>query len=245
MMQSALLYTGVMMEYFISFSILILLLAMVCCVGGNLLLGRNRYLVRVLDEERSPPAERTVGDDSMLAMPHQLHVAETFLALVPVHEPHLVFRKVEIEYIGILLAPLHAARVAEEHEHGVLYVPLDMLDCPLEVAELIAITVTSEHITTSGMDGHGIATVEECCHFLVLSILELWEDKSLPHLLFYPFHATSDSLQRKPLTSEYIVLSFIEHLLILTITGNETLLADATIGALEPITHWRVNEPFS
>lgn len=57
MMQSALLYTGVMIEYNILFSIDSLFLTMISGIGGNLLFRRDSYLIRILNKERSPPTE--------------------------------------------------------------------------------------------------------------------------------------------------------------------------------------------
>lgn len=194
-MQSALLYTGVMIEYNIFCSILVLLLTMISGVGGNFLLRRNRYLVRILDEERTPPTERTVGDDGVLAIPHQLHVAVAFPALVPVHKIHFVLLEIKVEDVSILPAPFHAAWVAEEYEDRVLHILFDVLDGALEIAELVAVTIATEHVATTSVYGDGIATVKKCCHLLVLSVLELREYKSLPHLLFYSLHSTAYFLQ--------------------------------------------------
>ena len=213
---------------------------MISSISGNLLFRRDGYLIRILNEERSPPTERTVGDDGVLAVRHKLHVTEAFLSLIPIHEIYFVFRKVEIENLGILLTPFHAPRVAEKYEHRIIHHLLDMTDGSLEITVLIAITIASEHIATSGMDGNCIATIKESCHFLVLRVIELRKSESLPYFLLYPLHTAPDSFQRKPLTCEHAVIPFIENILILTVASDEILLADCAIGALEPVPQWRV-----
>ena len=205
---------------------------MISSISGNLLFRRDGYLIRILNEERSPPTERTVGDDGVLAVRHKLHVTEAFLSLIPIHEIYLVFHKVEVENLGILLTPFHTPWVAKEYEHWILHLILDITDSSLEITELITITIAAEHIATSSMDGNGIATIKEGCHFLVLRVLELRKSESLPYFLLYPLHTAPDSFQRKPLTCEHTVIPFIENILTMTIASDEMLLADCAIGAL-------------
>ena len=133
-------------------------------VNFNFIEWRNRDFARVGDKIGTPPAKGAASDDGMLALGHELHVAEALIALVPVDKEHFVLIEVKTKDLGILLAPVHTARIGEKHEHRVFNMATHVPYGTAEIAVFIAIAIGPQQVAPAGMDCHRIDRLQIGCN---------------------------------------------------------------------------------
>ena len=129
------------------------------CISCNLLFGRDCDLIRIVYEICTPPSERTIRDNGVFAMCHQLHIPITVLTFVPVHEKYLVLIIIKIKDMCIFPAPLDTAWITEKNKDWILYMFLDITYSPAKESIFVTITIASKHITSTCMYCNRVAAV--------------------------------------------------------------------------------------
>lgn len=196
---------------------------MVCRVNKQI--WATSYFVGIGVEPCSPPAKGTAGDDLVFALCHKLHVTIAVFAFVPINEVDFVFSEVEAEYVGILLRPLYAARIAEDEEYRIVDLLADKLYATLKVAEAVAIVVVAKHITAACVDGDRITVLDESLALYVAVVGMRREGEGTSHLVCYALYSAVDEFERQSLACQDVFRGLQEVDVLVGIGGTSFLVA--------------------
>ena len=136
--------------------------------GEEIMRRRTSDLVWIGVEPCTPPAKRTSCDDLMLAQCHQLHVAPTVFAFVPIHKLNVVMSGVEAQHAEMVLCPFHTSWITEDEEMRVCDRLPEITHCTLEIPTIVAVEIETEHVAPTGMDGHRLAMAQFFGKFNIL-----------------------------------------------------------------------------